>query len=114
MKAYFSFLYLKTKYDINRMIDNFYLWFVWKLPHKLVYWCGIRLGAHASTGQWGADNITTVKFFEVLNRWEIKHEETTQSQETFMPAMQTAQDGSGDPLEEQRITQNRIGREGNT
>ena len=31
--------------------EKFMLWFVWKLPRRLVYWCFIRVVANATTGQ---------------------------------------------------------------
>lgn len=42
----------------------------WKLPRWLVYWCAIRLGAHATTGRYGSTNPTEMPFTEALERWD--------------------------------------------
>lgn len=41
----------------------------WRLPRWLVYWCAIRLGAHATTGQYSTTVVTDLPFMEALKRW---------------------------------------------
>lgn len=43
---------------------------VWKLPRWLVYWCAIRLIAHASQGQYGGEIVPEIKAMDALKRWE--------------------------------------------
>jgi hypothetical protein len=42
----------------------------WKLPKWLVYWCSIRLIAHATTGQYGSTIAPELPAMEALKRWE--------------------------------------------
>ncbi|MBU2527689.1 MAG: hypothetical protein KKC03_13920 [Bacteroidetes bacterium] len=50
--------------------EKFYLWFVWKLPRKIVYWCAIRLIANATQGKWGTQIVPELKAMDALKRWE--------------------------------------------
>ena len=45
------------------------LWVTWLLPRTLVYWCAIRLGAHATTGQYGSQVVPELTFMDALKRW---------------------------------------------
>jgi len=53
-------------------MDKFWLWLVFKLPRPLVYWCGIRLGAFATQGQYGNTIVPELSFMDALKRWEKK------------------------------------------
>lgn len=50
--------------------ERFYLWFVWLLPRDLIYWCAIRLGAHATTKKYSAQIVPELTFMDALKRWE--------------------------------------------
>jgi hypothetical protein len=39
------------------------------LPRPLVYWCGIRLWHHATSGKWSGDDLTTMTMDTALGRW---------------------------------------------
>lgn len=54
----------------NRYAEKFLLWLVWKLPKSVVYWCAIRVGAHATTGEHGSTNVGGLTFMDALKRWE--------------------------------------------
>lgn len=41
----------------------------WLLPHSVVYWCAIRVWAHATTGRYGSELATAVTFDRALDRW---------------------------------------------
>jgi len=43
---------------------------VWLLPRWVVYWCSVRLMAHASTGQWGHQVVPELTALEALKRWD--------------------------------------------
>lgn len=56
------------------------LWFgdhVWRwqlaianhLPRWIVYWATIRLGAHATTGQYSSQVVPELYFMDALERW---------------------------------------------
>lgn len=55
--------------DLRRWREKALLALVWRLPRTLVYWCAIRLMAHATTGKYGADDPTTLNVMEALKRW---------------------------------------------
>ncbi len=45
-------------------------WFVWRLPHSVVYWCAIRVWAYATTGQYGSTDVNGLTISEAIKRWE--------------------------------------------
>ncbi len=62
MKYYF-------KYEVEKMREKIVLWFVWHLPKSLVYWCAIRVGTFATTGEYGHLETTELNFLDALGRW---------------------------------------------
>jgi len=42
---------------------------VWALPRRLIYWCAIRFGAHATTGKYSNTVVPELTFTDALNRW---------------------------------------------
>lgn len=42
----------------------------WRLPRYLVYWCAIRLMAHATTGEYGSTVVPELPAMEALKRWD--------------------------------------------
>lgn len=42
----------------------------WLTPRRLAYWCAIRVGAHATQGQWGNESPTNLLMMDALKRWE--------------------------------------------
>lgn len=63
---------MDIRYELSRQREKAYLWFIWKLPRRWVYWCVIRAVSHATTGQYGKDSPTSITFDTVLKRWEVK------------------------------------------
>ena len=51
------------------MKEKFLLWFCWKLPRSVVYWCAIRLMAHATTGQFSNQEVPALLAVDALKRW---------------------------------------------
>jgi hypothetical protein len=51
------------------MSEKLIMWLVWKLPRKLVYWCAIRVGAHATTGKYGTTEPPKLLFMDAIKRW---------------------------------------------
>jgi hypothetical protein len=49
--------------------ENFSRWLAWKLPRQLVYWCAIRLIAHATQGKYSATVAPDLGAIEALKRW---------------------------------------------
>lgn len=44
--------------------------FVWMLPRRVVYWCAIRVAAHATTGKYADEVVPDIPFMEALKRWD--------------------------------------------
>lgn len=42
----------------------------WILPRDLVYWCAVRVGAHATTGKYGSQEVPRLRLIEALERWK--------------------------------------------
>ena len=45
------------------------IWFVWKLPRQLVYWCAVRVAANATNSKYSDQAVPEVTTFEALERW---------------------------------------------
>ena len=43
---------------------------VWRLPRWLVYWCSIRMVAHATTGKYGNTVTPELSAMDAIKRWE--------------------------------------------
>lgn len=51
-------------------MERLYKWIAWMLPRRLVYWCAIRLLAHATQGKWGSQEVPQLRAMDALQRWE--------------------------------------------
>lgn len=49
--------------------ERFWIWLAWKLPKPLVKWCAVRLGAHATTGDYSEQIVPDLTLIEALGRW---------------------------------------------
>ena len=45
-------------------------WIAYKIPKQIVYLCGIRIWANATTGEFSSENATDIKMDEAIRRWE--------------------------------------------
>src|SRR5215831_16974005 len=61
---------------LYRMTEKINIWLAWHLPRSVVYWAGIRMGAHATSGCWGNECPSETLFITVLKRWEGSNEPT--------------------------------------
>jgi hypothetical protein len=57
-------------YRAKRLSEKMLLWLVYKLPKRLVYWCAIRVMAHATTGQYSNQIVSELTAMDALKRWE--------------------------------------------
>ncbi len=55
------------RWDIRR--TRLIMAIVWRLPRWLVYWCAVRVGAHATTGVHDSQVAPDLKFLDALKRW---------------------------------------------
>ena len=53
------------------MKDKLYRWLAWKMPKRLVYWCAVRVGAAATTGQWSSQVVPELTLIEALERYPV-------------------------------------------
>lgn len=53
--------------------DTFRMKIAWLMPRWLVYWCAIRLIAHATSGEWSHQIVPDLKAMDALERWEKSH-----------------------------------------
>ena len=52
------------------MIEKLCIFFAWHLPKRLVYWCAIRVNAHATTNQYSNQPVNDLTIIESLKRWD--------------------------------------------
>lgn len=50
------------------MKEKIVTWIAWHLPKSIVYWCTIRAGVHASTGEYSNQIVPEMHFTDVLQR----------------------------------------------
>ena len=62
--------YFDIKYKSRKFIEKLWLWFIWKLPRKLIYWSSIRLMANATTGEYSSQEVSKINIIDALSRWE--------------------------------------------
>lgn len=58
------------RYEVQKMRERLLLWVAWHMPREIVYWCFIRLAAHATTGEFADREVPEVTCIEALTRWE--------------------------------------------
>jgi hypothetical protein len=63
-------MWLDRRYLANKQAERLLLWFVWRLPRKLVMWCYIRVAAHAMTGYHSGTRVGDLRMMDALKRWE--------------------------------------------
>lgn len=52
------------------MAEKIWMWIAWHLPRKLVLWCAMRVGAHATTGRYSDQIVPELKFMDAMQRWD--------------------------------------------
>lgn len=57
---------------MNRKIDDAIRWIAWRLPRRLVAWCGYRIGAHATTGEYSHQVVPALNFMDAMRRWDSR------------------------------------------
>lgn len=51
------------------VIESIQTWIAWHLPKGIVYWCAIRLGVHATTGEYSDQIVPELTIADALKRW---------------------------------------------
>ena len=57
------------KHRAARRRDAFWQWVAWHLPKGLITWCYVRVGAHATTGEYGDTVVPELGMMDALKRW---------------------------------------------
>lgn len=63
---------IDTRYELAKLREKALLWFVGRLPREVVYRAAIRLGAHATTGQYSDTVVPELTFIDAIRRWPVK------------------------------------------
>ena len=51
-------------------MEKIWTFIAWRLPRPLVKWCAVRLGVHATVGQWSSQEVPLLTFMDALQRWD--------------------------------------------
>lgn len=60
------------RYEAGKRRDAALRWIAWRLPQRLVMWCYIRVGAHATTGRYGNTVVPELSMMDALQRWDAR------------------------------------------
>ena len=55
---------------VGRWPDKICMFIAWHLPRRLIMWCAMRLGAHATTGKYETQIVPELNFMDALDRWQ--------------------------------------------
>jgi len=74
MKSWFEYqwLLLRSGARWNRLKDWMSMTIAFKLPKRIAYWSTIRVGAHATCGEWGNESPTDLKLMTAVERFGVK------------------------------------------
>jgi hypothetical protein len=72
MKFRIDCFMLELKMYRRHLRERILICLAWAMPRSLAYWATIRLGAHATTGQYSNQSPCDLKFMDTLQRWDAK------------------------------------------
>ena len=55
------------------MKENIARWLVWMLPKRIVYWCAIRVTAHATQGEYSGQLVPELTAMDAVQRYGDDH-----------------------------------------
>jgi hypothetical protein len=58
------------RYEIDKRKEKVIMWIAWRLPRRVVMWSYIRVGAHATQGEYGNTIVTELSMMDALKRWD--------------------------------------------
>lgn len=61
---------IDARYKADKLGEKVVMRIAWALPKKLVYWCAIRVMAHATTGKHQDQVVPDLLALEALDRWD--------------------------------------------
>lgn len=51
------------------MREKILTWIAWHMPRSIVYWCAIRVMAHATQGEYSHQVVPDLTSMDALKRW---------------------------------------------
>ncbi len=60
----------RIKSELYKKREKFWIKLAWLLPHQLVMWSTIRVGAHATQGKFENQIVPELNFMDALKRWD--------------------------------------------
>jgi hypothetical protein len=55
---------------VRRKVDDACMKLAWLLPKRVAMWAAIRVGVHATTGDYSSQVVPELAFTDALQRWE--------------------------------------------
>lgn len=65
-----AYAWYDRRYLLARRREAAVMWVAWHLPRRLVMWCWYRVGAHATTGEYGNTNPSELLMMDAIKRWD--------------------------------------------
>jgi hypothetical protein len=63
-------LYCLGQWKLSAWRDKLLMAIVWRLPRRIVMWAAIRVGSHATTGQFSDQVVPELLFIDAIKRWD--------------------------------------------
>jgi hypothetical protein len=70
---------MMLSWRLSALVDRFWMWVAFHLPHRLVTWCAIRVMATATTGRWSDQVVPELTVEDMLWRWEHEDDEEAEA-----------------------------------
>lgn len=67
-----SNLNTEVRYRLHKLRERALIKIAWALPKSVAYWAYIRVGAYATTGEYGNTNTSELLMIDALKRWPLK------------------------------------------
>jgi hypothetical protein len=58
------------RWRLHKVPERIWTKLAWLIPRQLAYWATIRVGVHATTGDYGTQVVPELYFVDALKRWE--------------------------------------------
>lgn len=62
----------KARYEAGKIRERALVAIAWHLPKSVAMWAYIRVGAHATTGEYSNTVVPEITMMEALERWPVK------------------------------------------
>jgi len=62
----------QARYEAGKLREKVLVFIAWHLPKSVAMWAYIRVGAHATTGEYSDTIVPELGMMEALRRWPVK------------------------------------------